>query len=112
MTGLHPDPHVSLDLARKVEGITSHEDGYSFPLPPDCLRCRKFDALFDVEALPGEVMTRRADLLIGFRYAHHRPEYVFVDRGEYFLRDLAKAKWPADLRRAIARLVAISDEGA
>ena len=109
---LNPNPHVALDLARNVASVHSREDGYEFPLPPECLRCRKFDALFDVEALPGEVMARRAALLIGFRYAHHRPEYVFVDRGEYFLRDLAKAKWPADLRRAIARLVAISDEGA
>ena len=112
MTPLHPDPHFALEIARKVAYIGSPEGGYSFDVPPSCLRCRKFDASFDVEAMPGEVIARRADLLIGFRYAHHRPEYVFVDRGEYFLQDLAKAKWPADLRRAIARLVAISEEGA
>ena len=83
--------------------------GGMFEIPPGCETCRRFDRLFETEALPGELATMRERVVMTFRVYHHAP-VGFVDRASYYLQMLKSGGWPDRLSREIARLVVMVDQ--
>ena len=78
-----------------------------FPIPPSCVVCRSFDALFETVDMNGNVMANRNKLVVSFRNAHHNPLYAMVDRDEYLMNRLKKGGWPDRKLREVARLIAL-----